>query len=114
MHAPLPVAESEAAATARRAIAAAHGVPTVLVVGGPRTDALGELLGECHLVVVATPRGSEPLLAELACAAMPLPASAVVACTPALGLAGRALSGAGIGVVPSLRAALRPVVEAVA
>lgn len=110
VHVPLPVAESEAAALAKRAIAAARAAPAVLVVGGPRTAGFDDVLAGSDLAVVVTPADSEPLIAELACRAMPLPA--VVACTPSLGIAGRTLAAAGICLVPSLRAALRPVAEA--
>lgn len=112
VHLSLPPAECDAAVLAERAISAARAVPTVLVVGGPRGSAFDALLADSELAVVMTAPGSEPLIAELACGAISLPAPAVVACAPALGIAGRTLALAGVCVLPSLRAALHPVAGA--
>lgn len=112
VHASLPADEDRAATLARRATAAAGDATTVLVVGGPRTAALDDALAERDRVVVVTSPGSEPGIAELAGAAIPVPPPSVVSCTLSPGIAGRSLAAAGFGLVPSLRSALRPLTEA--
>ena len=66
----LPRAADDAAVQARRAIAAAGVAPVVLALGGPRAAAFDALLAEQDLVVVATPRGTDPALARLALAGL--------------------------------------------
>ena len=65
----LPLPEDEASVAAQRALAAASGVPAVLVVAGPRTAAFDELLAEQDRVVVVT-SGADPELAEVALASL--------------------------------------------
>ena len=108
----LPADAGEAVVVARRALAASGGAVAVLVVGGPRTEVLDELLAESGLVVVAMRPGAGEEIAELAVASIPVPAAAVVGCAVELSVAGRTLATAGAGLVPSLQAALRVVAEA--
>jgi hypothetical protein len=102
----LPQPEDEASAAAQRALAAASGVPAVLVVAGARTGAFDELLAEQDRVVVVT-SGADPELAEVALASLPGGVVAV-ACRLEPGLVGGLLAAAGIGLTPALRTALRP------
>jgi hypothetical protein len=114
VHVALPAGEVEAVAAAERAIAAAGTAPTVLAVGGARTDAFDRLLAEQDVVLVATAPNADPELAALAAAAVPLPGHAVASCSLAPAAPTRALARAGLTLSPSLRAALRPALEALA
>ncbi len=100
-----------AAIAARRAIAAAGSAPVVLALGGARTAAFDELLGDQDLVVVATPGGSDPVLTRLAVAGL-AGARCACACEVPATRAARALAGAGIALLPSARRGLAaPVAE---
>jgi hypothetical protein len=114
VHVALPAGELDAVAAAERAIAAAGTAPTVLAVGGARTDAFDRLLAEQDVVLVATAPDADPELAALAAAAVPLPGHAVASCSLAPAASTRALARAGVTLAPSLRAALRPALEALA
>lgn len=104
---PLATGEDEAVAQCGRALAAADRIPTVLVVGGPRSSAFDELLATRDALVVATPPDADPELARLALAAAPC--ASATACSPKLDAVGRALAAAGVGLTPALRTSLRPV-----
>lgn len=104
--APLPADGAEAATAARRMAAAAGEHPVVTVLGGPRCSALDELLGEQRLVVVATRAGANPALARLAVAELRDAGIPARTCEVPAGAAARALAGAGVGLLPSLRQAV--------
>ena len=102
----------EAAAQARRALAAAGFVPTVLALGGPRVAAFDALLAEQDLVVVATSSASDPALARLAVAGLASAAVRACVCEVAPAQPARCLAGAGLTLLPSARRALAGAVEA--
>jgi hypothetical protein len=108
----LPPAADEAAAMARRAIAAAGAAPTVLVLGGPRVAAFDALLAEQDLVVVATPSGTDPALAQLALARLSSDAVRTCACDVPASHPARVLAASGLTLLPSARRALAGPVEA--
>ncbi|MEY2516647.1 MAG: hypothetical protein QOJ89_4005, partial [bacterium] len=91
----LPPAPEDAAVQARRVIAAAGAAPVVLALGGPRAVAFDALLGEQDLVVVATPRGTDPALARLAIAGLSSATARACACEVPLAHPARALAAAG-------------------
>ncbi len=107
----LPVGAEDAATAARRAIAAAGAAPTVLALGGPRVAAFDALLAEQDLVVVATPRGTDPALARLALAGL---AGAVrtCGCEVPTSQPARLLAAAGLTLLPSARRMLAGPLEA--
>lgn len=108
----LPAAAEDAAVGARRATAAAGAAPTVLALGGPRVAAFDALLAEQDLVVVASPRGTDPALARLALAGLePVVARACVCEVPGSHPA-RVLATSGLTLLPSARRALAGPVEA--
>lgn len=110
VHVALPAHEDEAALTAERAVATAVG-PVVVVVAAPRTTAFDGLLAAGDVVVVAT-SGAEPGIADLAVRSLAA-SRAVVCCALAPDAAAALLARSGAVLMPSLRAALRPVLEAV-
>jgi hypothetical protein len=102
----------EAAAEARRAIAAAAPLPAVVALGGPRARAFDELLAEQDLVVVATRSGAEPALARLAVASLADSTVAAQACEIPSTPSARTLAAAGLTLLPSARRALAGPVQA--
>jgi hypothetical protein len=108
----LPDVPARAAVEARRATAAAGEAPTVLALGGPRDAAFDELLGEQDLVVVATPRGTDPALARLALAGLAPGAARTCACEVPPAHPARTVAAAGLTLLPSARRALAVPVEA--
>jgi hypothetical protein len=108
----LPAAPEDAVTHARRVGAAAGWAPVVLALGGPRTALFDELLYEQDLVVVATPRGTDPALARLAVGSLPTAGSRVCVCEIPPAHPARALAAAGLALLPSARRALAGPVEA--
>jgi hypothetical protein len=108
----LPPAAEEAQAAARRAIAAAGTAPTVLALGGPRVAAFDALLAEQDLVVVATPSGTDPAVAQLALARLSSDAVRTCACDVPASHPARVLAASGLTLLPSARRALAGPVEA--
>lgn len=108
----LPGPAADAAAQARRATAAAGGVPTVLALGGPRVAAFDELLAEQDLVVVATPSGTDPALARLALASLASGTARACACELSPAPPARSLAACGLALLPSARRALAESFEA--
>lgn len=102
----LPGEPDEAAAQARRVLAAAGDAPTVLALGGARVAAFDELLAEQDLVVVATPNGTDPALARLALAGLASGATTARVCEVPSGRAARSVAAAGLALLPSTRRAL--------
>ena len=102
----------DAAAEARRAIAAAGGAPSVLALGGPRVAAFDVLLAEQDLVVVAAPSGMDPALAQLALAGLSAGAVPTCACEVPASHPARVLAAAGLTLLPSARRVLAGPVEA--
>jgi hypothetical protein len=102
----------EAAAEARRAIAAADPAPAVVVLGGPRAAAFDELLAEQDLVVVATRSGTDPALSRLAVASLAGATVRACTCEVAPTPSARTLAAAGLTLLPSVRRALAGPVEA--
>lgn len=102
----------EAAAEARRAIAAAAPAPAVVALGGPRARAFDELLAEQDLVVVATRSGTEPALARLAVASLADATVPARACEVLSTPSARTLAAAGLTLLPPTRRALVGAVEA--
>lgn len=102
----LPADADAAVAAARQALATAAAVPTVLVVAGPREDALDDLLCACDVVLVAGDDALAGLAAELLerrgvatrrVAAPAVPAAAVAARGAALLPAARRALGPALG-----------------
>lgn len=108
----LPAPPEEAAADARRAIAAAGAAPTVLALGGPRAGAFDALLAEQDLVVVATSSATDPALARLAIAGLSPGMVRACVCEVPLAHPTRSLATAGLLLLPSARRALAGPVEA--
>ena len=104
----LAARSAAAAAEARRVIAAAGSVPTVLALAGPRAAAFDALLDEQDLVVAAVAAGADPALARLAVAGL----RRGVACEVAPAHPARTLAAAGVALLPSARRALAAPVEA--
>jgi len=102
----------EAAAEARRVIAAAHPAPAVVALGGPRASVFDELLAEQDLVVVATRSGADPALARLAVASLASATVRAYACEVPPAPSARTLAAAGLTLLPSARRALAGPVEA--
>jgi hypothetical protein len=100
----LPEQVDAAVSASRRALAAAEDEASVLLVAGPRTAAVEQLLHEQDLVVVVAAR-SDPELAPIALASLPVDLPSV-GCGIDLGLGARALASAGIGLTPAARTAL--------
>jgi hypothetical protein len=98
-----------ATAHARQALGAAGDAPTVLVLVGPREAAFDALLDVQDAIGVASAAGDPPPLTDLAVAGLPDPAVAL-RCPGAAATA--ALATKGLAVVPSLAAALAPLIEA--
>lgn len=97
-----------ASAEAIRAIGASPG-PVVVAIGGPRDRSWDAVLGAVERRLVITGAESGPALAAAACAGLEGPcASAAIAARPLARLA----AGAGLGVAPSLRRAVSPLLEA--
>lgn len=90
---------------ARRALAAAGAAPAVLALGGARTAAFDELLGDQDLVVVATPGGTDPVLTRLAVAGLAV-AGRACACEVPAAWPARVLAQAGVALLPPARRAL--------
>jgi hypothetical protein len=107
----LPTPAGDAAAGARRAAGAAGAAPTVLALGGPRDAAFDDLLAVQDLVVVATPRGTQPTLARLAVAGLAPATAGACACEVPPGAGARVLATAGLTLLPSARRALAGAVE---
>lgn len=102
---------ADAAAQARRALAAAGGAPAVVAIGGPRRAAFDGLLADQDLVVVGQRSGADPLLARLVVAGLGAGVRACACEIPAANPA-RTLAGAGLALLPSARRALAgPVAE---
>jgi hypothetical protein len=101
----LPVDPAGAVAAAGRAAAVAGAAPAVLVLGGPRLEALDGLLADCDRVIVAGRAGDEDV-APLAVAGLGPLADRTAAATVTLGPVGRALAASGLGVPAALRRAL--------
>jgi hypothetical protein len=108
----LPSGAEDAAAVARRAIAAAGSAPTVLALGGPRVAAFDALLSEQDLVVVATPSGTDPTVAQLALAGLAAGTVRTCACDVPPSHPARVLAASGLTLLPSARRALAGPVEA--
>jgi len=109
----LPEAPEQAAALADRAMGSA-AAPAVLVLTGPRPEALDELLLRQEAIVVAAEPEADRSLVELAVATLAGRHPAVSACTAPLGPVARALATAGIASPLGAGRALAPVLEAVA
>jgi hypothetical protein len=101
----LPAGERDAAAAWQRVEAAVPDAPSVLVLAGPRGEALDGLVARRELVVVAVPAQADPALARLAPASVAgLGAPVVVVELPRT--MGAALAAAGLRVPGPLRRAL--------
>jgi hypothetical protein len=98
----LAQAADEAAAEAGRVASAAGSAPAVLVLAGPRSAIIDDVLAAQDLVVVALAPDDDPVLARLAAAGLE---RAVTCVAPPADLA-RALAAAGIALLPSVRRAL--------
>jgi len=101
----LPADPAGAVAAAGRAAAVAGAAPAVLVLGGPRPDALDALLADYGRLVVVGRSGDEAL-APLAVAGLGPLAARATAATVTLSSVGRALAAAGLGTPAALRHAL--------
>jgi hypothetical protein len=108
----LPTAPDEAAAQARRVVAAAGAAPTVLALGGPRVAAFDALLAEQDLVVVAASTGADPALARLAVGGLASWTARACVCEVPPAHPARSLAAAGLTLLPSARRALAGPVEA--
>jgi hypothetical protein len=104
----------DAAAEARRAVAAAGVAPAVLALGGPRVAAFDALLREQDLVVVAVPSGTDPALARLALAGLVSGAARACLCEVSRAHPARTIAAAGLTLLPSARRALAGPIEALA
>lgn len=97
-----------ASAGAIRAFGASPG-PVVVAIGGPRDHSWDPLLAAVDRTLVVTGPESGAALAAVACAGLEGPcASASIAARPLA----RLVAGAGLGVTPSLRRAVAPLLEA--
>ena len=103
---------SPAVAEAGRAAAAA-GVPLALALGGPRDEAVEELLGAQDLLVVVPGRGGDAM-ACLAAESLAGTRSPALTCEVEPGPLTGALALSGAGVPRALRLALAPAVAALA
>ena len=74
--------------------------------------AFDPLLSEQDLVVVATPRGSDPALGRLALAGLAANVTRACACEVPPARPARAVAAAGLGLLPSVRRPLAVAVEA--
>jgi hypothetical protein len=109
----LPAALAEARTAAERAIAAAGGVPVVVVIAGPRPPELDPLLAALDRLLVAPPADAAPGLEALALAAAADlgRATAVLRLPQAATLSGRIAADLGLLISPSLRAAAAAALE---
>jgi hypothetical protein len=108
----LPPGPDEAAAQARRALAAAGAAPAVLALGGPRDAAFDALLAEQDLVVVATSSAAGPALARLAVGGLASSTARACVCDVPGTHPARSLAAAGLTLLPSARRALAAPVDA--
>jgi hypothetical protein len=107
-----PPVAADAAAGARRAIAASGAAPAVLALGGPRVADFDALLAEQDLLVVATPSGTDPALARLALAGLSSAAVPTCTCEVPTSHPARVLAASGLTLRPSARRALAEPLEA--
>lgn len=96
----------------RRACGAAGSAPTVLALGGPRSAAFDDLLGEQDLVVIAVPSGTDPALARLALDGLARGVARACVCEVGGTQPARALAIAGLTLLASMRRALADPLEA--
>jgi hypothetical protein len=96
--------EPEAAAIAASRLSREASVPTVMVVAGPRTSVLNELLSTCDVLVVLESAGLPGYVAELATAELRLLNPRVLVERPLGGAARRLLAHAGVSRARRLRA----------
>jgi hypothetical protein len=108
----LPEPPEPAAAAAERAIGAASA-PAVLVLAGPRPEALDEVLLRQDAIVVAADAEADHALVDLAVATLADRHPAVSRCTLPLGPVARALARAGVAAPLGAGRAIAPVLEAV-
>jgi hypothetical protein len=103
----LPADGAEARVGTERALAAAGDVPLVLVVAGPRPEALDLLLARLDRLVIAAPVGAPAGLEDLAldAAARLGRAAGVLRLPPSSATAGRMTARWGVLLSPTLRAA---------
>jgi hypothetical protein len=107
----VPADASEAVAVAARAIAAADGAPTVLLLAGPRPPAFDDLLAAQDRVIVAVSAAAAEGVAELAA----IDASRVGRATSILHVPSsapaRAIAAAGLTLPPAMRAGVAAALE---
>lgn len=85
------------AAAAATALAGRAGVPTVLVLSGPRSSDFDDLLASRDLLVVVEPAGSASALGSLAAAELRRLNRRVLVASPLAGRGRRLLASAGLG-----------------
>jgi hypothetical protein len=102
----LPASPEDAVAAARRALAAAAQVPTVLVLGGPRDGAFDSLLAEHDLMLALTRPGESDAVAALAVAGLAMLNVHATARPLDLRPLARSVAGSGLAVPSALRRAL--------
>ena len=108
----LPEATEHAAAGAERALGAGSS-PSVLLLAGPRPEALDEVLLRQDAIVVAAEPDGDSSLVDLAVATLAEQHPAVSSCALPLGPVARALATAGIAAPIGAGRALAPMLEAV-